>query len=65
MVVVRTDWCLDVRGVGGVTVTLLPSCQVDHRDGDGVTGHQGVAEEKTGLVRECFHSLLLTSLRFS
>ena len=52
MVVVRTDWCLDVRGVGCVTVTLLPSCQVDHRDGDGVTGHQGVAGENTGFMSE-------------
>ena len=46
-------------------VSLLPGCQIKERDGDGVTGHQGVAEEKTGLMRECLHSLLLTSLRFS
>ena len=57
MVVVRTDWCLDVSGVGGVTVTLLPSCQIDHRDGDGVTGHQGVARENTGLQEEYQHSI--------
>ena len=46
-------------------VSLLPGCQIKERDGDSVTGHQGVAEEKLGLVRECLHSLLLTSLRFS
>ena len=45
--------------------SLLPGCQIKERDGDGVTGHQGVAKEKTGLVRECLHSLLLTSRRFS
>ena len=44
VVVIGTDWSLEVRGVTGVN--LLPRCEVDQGNGDGVTGYQRVARRE-------------------